>query len=239
MSKACIRLVIKKIALCALRGYRADKYWADRLSKYALHDFRGVGNAGLSEEENRRTYLEAKKTFLALYAHEKINFKEVRILDIGCGNGFYAGVFSEEGATKYLGVDITDVLFPKLKQKFPNYTFQKLDITNKDLQGEFDLIVMIDVTQHITNHRKFSRAMRNVREHLSKSGIFIVTSWLQDNVRKSFYEQSRSINAYIKEFPNFVFSKPLPFRQKFIFSIKRRDNQMSCRRYLKRIDESL
>lgn len=200
--------------------YKADKYWTDRLAKFKF-DLRGVGDKGLSHKKNKQMYLEAKEIFLSLCREQNINFNNVRVLDVGCGTGFYARILLEKGIKQYLGVDITDTLFKKLNENFPNFKFSKLDITNQKLNDNFDLIIMIDVTQHITNSTKFSFAMKNIKSCLSENGIFIVTSWLDKNARKSFYEVSRSMEDYKKEMPDYIFSDPIPFRDKFIFSIRK------------------
>ena len=79
---------------------------------------------------------------------------------------------------------------------------------------------MIDVTQHITNEQKFKKAMDHIKNALSEDGVFVVTSWLDENIRDSFYEKSRSIQSYEKCFKNYSFSEPLKFRDKFIFTIR-------------------
>jgi hypothetical protein len=53
------------------------------------------------------------------------------------------------------------------------------------------------------------------------AGIFIVTSWLRDKTHYSFHEVARPMNDYIKEFPDYEFSTPVPVRVKYTFSIKR------------------
>lgn len=204
--------------------YDTEKYWTDRHSEYGLFDLRGVGCAGLSHDENEQMYLEARGVFLEICRQEGVDFKRIRILDVGCGNGFYAKVLFENGAKQYLGVDITDVLFSQSKQGFSesNFQFRKFDICTQELDGNFDLIIMIDVSQHIVDEDKFSFAMQNIRSHLSKDGVFMLTSWLGDKVvHRTFYEVARPMNEYEKEFPGWVFGKPVPFRDKFMFSIKR------------------
>ncbi|MEK6732740.1 MAG: class I SAM-dependent methyltransferase [Candidatus Omnitrophota bacterium] len=200
-------------------GYNAEKYWADRFCKYGF-DLSGVGDIDLTNYENEQVYNKAKETFLSLCRDEGIDFNNISILDIGCGTGFYTEALFEKRAKQYLGIDITDVLFGRLKQRFPQFQFHKLDITARELNGGFDLIIMIDITQHITNEKKFSFAMQNVKSHLNRGGIFIVTSWLDAKIRRSLYEISRSIDAYKREFPGYIFSSPVSFRDKFIFSIK-------------------
>lgn len=197
-----------------------EGFWSKRLSTFGL-SLMGVGNITLSPEENQRKYQQAEKTFLSLCLNERIDFRKVHMLDVGCGNGFYARVFKENGGKDYLGVDITDVLFDKLREDFPGFQFLKLDISKEELTGVFDLIVMIDVTQHIVREDRFSFAMQNIQSHLKEDGVFIVTSWLRKRGYRNFYEVSRPIEAYIEAFPGYHFSSPLPFRDKFIFSIRK------------------
>ena len=200
--------------------YNAERYWRKRFIKHGFN-LLSVGDDSVSESENERTYLNGKEAFLSFCQEEKINFENSYMLDIGCGVGFYTRIFLEKGGKKYLGVDITDTLFDGLKREFPGFQFRKLDISAQPLEDKFDLIIMLDVTQHIINNKKFSFAMQNVKSHLKDQGVFIVSSWLDDRARHSFCETSRSIGAYKKEFPGYRFSSPVPFRNKFIFSIRK------------------
>jgi SAM-dependent methyltransferase len=199
-------------------GYRASRYWADRLSRFRF-DLKGVGNAALSSAENERMYRRAGEVFLSLCQTLKIEFSRTEMLDIGCGTGYYAGIFREQGGKSYLGVDVADVLFPELRRRFPGFSFLKLDVAAEALPGTFGLISMIDVTQHITSAEGFSFALRNLREHLAPGGTFTVTSWLDGRARRSFYEVSRAFDVYHAAFPGCRFSPPLPFRDKWIFGI--------------------
>jgi SAM-dependent methyltransferase len=144
------------------------------------------------------------------------------MLDIGCGTGFYAEVFRSQGGKYYLGIDITDQLFLALKQKFPEFSFRKADISSMVLSEQFALIKMISVTQHIVDDAAFSNAMHNIKSCLSPNGVLIVTSWLSRDFRhRTFYEVERPIDYYKKEYPDYIFSKPIQFRDKYIFSIRR------------------
>lgn len=210
---------LNKIKYFSIYGYNSKKYWDDRLAHYRL-SLQGVGNKTLTEEENRKQYQKAGETFLSLCKKEGISFGNLKVLDIGCGTGFYTEIILRNGGKNYTGVDITDALFPRLKQKFSTFTFLKKDITQEPLPGMFDIIIMIDVTQHITTKKKFSSAMQNVKNHLKPGGIFIVTSWLKGDYKMGFYEVSRSLERYKREFEGFRFSEPIPFRGKFLFSVK-------------------
>ena len=86
---------------------------------------------------------------------------------------------------------------------------------------------MIDLTQHIVNEDGFSFAMQNVKRHLTDKGLLLATSWLDMNKRKSFYEVSRSLDCYKKEFPGYIFKSPIPFRDKFLLTVKKSPREMS------------
>ncbi len=202
--------------------YRPAKYWKNRHKKYGF-DIRGVGNCTLSEKENEISYQQARDTFLELCRQLDVDFANIKILDVGCGNGFYANIVKTQGGKDYTGIDITDVLFDELCQRFPEFHFRKLDITKEGVNGQFDLIIMIDVTEHIIENQGFSFAMQNIKSGLSKDGVFIVTSCLSESFsQRNIHVVHRTMDYYKREFPNAIFSDPIPFRNKYIFSIKSR-----------------
>ena len=79
--------------------YRSpEEYWAERHRKYGF-DLRGVGHKGLSHEKNQQMYIEARGVFLKLCREEGVDFATAHMLDVGCGTGFYAKIFSESGGS--------------------------------------------------------------------------------------------------------------------------------------------
>ncbi len=201
--------------------YIPKNYWKRRLQRFGTTSLKGVGNIVLSEEENKEKYEEAKHTFLELCDKFKIDFSNITVLEIGCGTGFYTNILQKCGCINYTGLDITSVLFPSLKKKYSNYRFLKRDITKyRPETKKYDLIVMIDVTQHITNDLKFRRAMANIRAALNDNGIFIVTSWLSDTEKqRTKYEIERTIEHFRSEFPDYQFTPKIKFRDKYIVAI--------------------
>lgn len=194
-------------------------------------DLRAVGDRGLSAAENEDAYDEARRIFLELCRKEKVDLKTVNALDIGCGTGFYTQTLHESGVTRYTGVDIIDDRFGDFESRFPDYSFRQLDITEESLDSSYDLIVMVDVTQHIVDDARFSAAMQNIRSHLTEDGVFIATSWLtEERTKRTYYEVARPMSYYTKEFGGYHFSEIIPFRDKFIFSIRKHVSQCNCDR---------
>ena len=200
--------------------YDAVKYWHDRFAKYGQL-LRGAGDEGLSEEENEEMYTDAAKIFTDLCLKEGVDFQSARAIDIGCGTGFYTKVLYDLGVKNYAGVDITDVLFPGLRKKFPQYRFIKRDISSDRIEGKFDLIVMIDVISHIVQESKLSKALENLKNCLSPNGIFIISPIIEASKRYSFYNLRRSSEDIKQRFPGYIFRELVPFRGNYILIIRK------------------
>jgi 2-polyprenyl-3-methyl-5-hydroxy-6-metoxy-1,4-benzoquinol methylase len=194
-----LRRVIEKAILGPRRygrgdDYDAAAYWRDRFDKYG-QSLRGAGHEGLSEDVNRDMYEEAAKVFADLCRKESLDYSSARVLDIGCGNGFYAGLLSGLGVREYSGLDITDVLF--------------------------ELILMIDVVEHIVTEPKLSRAMANVKRVLAPGGLFVISGLRETGRRKLFYVRSWSLEEIIKEFPGYQIGEAVAFRDSTIIPIRK------------------
>ncbi len=203
------------------KGYDPRQYWKRRHERFGLN-VQGVGNCSLSEVENTKVYQQAMDVVLNYFQQIEFQLPGLRVLDVGCGNGYYTQMCYDQGVEDYTGVDITDTLFNSLRYRFSQYPFIKIDIGSKTLGRVYDCIFMLDVTQHIVDDRKFSFAMNNIRTHLSERGVFLVTSWLSDTrIQKGPHEVARPLDDYRREFPDCVFIKPVAFRDKFLFAIRK------------------
>jgi SAM-dependent methyltransferase len=183
--------------------YRPRQFWNDLLSE--SFDLRGVGHFRLSEEENRRMY-EAKRAVIDNVVDQQglgIG-SDTRALEIGCGVGYWTEYLQSRGVRSYTGNDITPVSVTRLRERFPAYQFVEGDAGSIALPaGAFDLALMIDVTQHITDDRSFTRALTNVWNSLAPGGVFLVTFWdpgqnmmMATKLRLNRIEKPRPLAAY-------------------------------------------
>ncbi len=202
------------------RDYDAAAYWRDRFTRYGT-DIRGPGHEGLSKEENEAMYQEAGEVFLAVCRREGVRWADARVLEIGCGTGFYTRLLADQGVTRLTAVDITDVQFPRLRSEFPRFEFIQRDVGCDDLTGTFDLVIMIDVAQHLVDDGKFSHAMLNVKRCLADGGVFIVNPVADRDSQTVFYVRFRCLDAFQREFPGYVVAPPVPFRGQGMVSIRR------------------
>lgn len=220
-----VERVVKKVII-EKRKYRAEKgdydarcYWEDRFSKYGF-SLKGVGHEGFSEDENLRMYKDAENVLVEILRNERLNLEDIRVLEIGCGTGFYTKVLNKLQVRKCVCIDITDVLFDELRKEFPEYMFIKKDITDGAIVGPFDLILMIDVIQHITKKRKFDNAMKTIKGALSSHGIFIVSPIHKRSRRQLFYTRSWSLDDINNIFGEYDLESLIPFRRHKLLIIR-------------------
>lgn len=202
-----------------LRDYRKKKYWDDRYKMYP--DLRGSGRCNISAYENKIIY-----NYYQSVVDEMIGENAENIIDIGCGVGYYAKKFMKFGAKNYLGIDISEECVEKLKHSgFPfNFEFRELDITKNPIMYRFipDIILCLDVTQHIVNDKDFMFAMDDIRRCMTWTGTkLLITSHLK-NKKFGFYEVGRNYSKYLDVFGNgYNISTPQRYRDKWIFSISK------------------
>ncbi len=197
-------------------GYRARRYWEARHGRFGF-DMRGVGDLRRSDGENRAEYAAAESAFASLCEREGIALDRGRVLEVGCGTGFYTRLCVEAGARDYTGIDIAETLFPELRRRYPGAVFERCDITERAPRGPFDLILMIDVEQHIVHEERFERAMQQLHRCLAPGGALVMTSWLApERRRRTLYEVERPKSAYA----GWRMGEPRRFRDKWIFVLR-------------------
>lgn len=198
------------------RNYNPDQYWTTQLGHFGS-DLRGPGKGGLSEQENAELYRQGEQTLQMLMRKLDINW-DGYFAEIGPGNGYWLNWLTRCGVKNYAGFDITDRLFSLLREQWPHASLIQLDVTRSHLPTQFDVVLMLDVSQHILDERAFRRAMDHCADAVKPGGHFIVTSWLQPYRQVSSMEVVRSLKYYASHFHRWKFVGPLVFRDKFVMA---------------------
>lgn len=202
-------------------GYDAERYWTDRFGKYGS-SLRGAGHEGLSEAANQAMYSEAAGVFERVVRSLIDDIPQPRTLEIGCGSGFYTGLLSQLGLTDYTGLDITSAMFATLQSGFPTYRFLQADITKDAVHDEYDLAIMIDVTEHIVSRQGLEAAFEHIKNALVPGGylvvgpqsdkaarhLFYVHFWSVDDVQRQFAGWKQVFREDFREGKLLVFKKP-------------------------------
>jgi 2-polyprenyl-3-methyl-5-hydroxy-6-metoxy-1,4-benzoquinol methylase len=202
-----IKRAVSKMILGPLKyknqdDYNAQQYWQDRFKKYGF-SLQGAGHEGMTEIENQQRYASAAKFFTELCIEQGIDFQNARVLDIGCGTGYYTKICNEMKVKDYTGIDITNVLLPEIEKKFPLYRFIQKDITEDEIHEKFDLIYMIDVIEHIVTQDKFISAMQNIKKCMTDKSVFIISPLVDRGKKLLFYLRMWTIQDVQQQFPGY------------------------------------
>lgn len=212
-----------KIYFKMMFRYKPKTFWNEMLTN--SFDLKGVGHFRMSNEENLKMY-EEKKAIL-VNEMEKAGIRitpEINIVEIGIGVGYWTDHFHRLGAKNYTGNDIAEISVINLQKKYPQYNFLHGDISEVRLpEDKFDLGVMIDVTQHITDDERFNSAMDNLWRSLKSGAKLVITMWdpeknvyLANKLRLNRIEKPRGIEWYQKIYGNAEVLSRVDFNDKFL-----------------------
>jgi SAM-dependent methyltransferase len=201
-------------------GYDAERYWRDRLKRYGPL-LKGPGDEGLSESDNRRLYDEATATLLDACSREGVDFAQCRVLEVGCGNGIFTRLCRNQGVIHYTGMDVTDALFVEFRGRFPGYEFVKGDITRSVPSGKYDLVLVIDVLEHITTDLGLDLAMNSLRNCLNEDGTLVVALPISDRIARTnlFYLRFWTQEELFRRLGDLSVTQQRPFRLGTLYTL--------------------
>ncbi len=136
------------------------------------------------------------------YIQDVINRKSLnktKILDLGCGGGIVS-----EGLTK-LGADVTGIDFVKgninaakihANKNNLKIKYKTLDFENEKINGKFDVIIIFEVLEHLSNWKTF---IEKIKSNLNANGKIIIST-INRNLLSKFLAIDLAEN-YLKWIP--------------------------------------
>jgi 2-polyprenyl-3-methyl-5-hydroxy-6-metoxy-1,4-benzoquinol methylase len=169
-------------------------YWERRLA--GGPNLGTVGYEGLSLAFNRWMYRIRGVVFDRAVAGLGIDIAHARVLDIGSGSGFYVERWLKAGASKVVGLDLTEVAVSTLRLKFPECEFLRLDVTGSTGQlvaNSFSAVSAMDVLYHVTDDALYRKAIENISNLLRPGGVLLFSeNCLRSGTVRAKYQVSRS-----------------------------------------------
>jgi 2-polyprenyl-3-methyl-5-hydroxy-6-metoxy-1,4-benzoquinol methylase len=103
---------------------------------------------------------------------EKLSFKRPRILDLGCGHGWFTEMLADFGEAH--GIDLSPEGIAAAQARRPDITYTAGNIYEAPLQrGYFDIVVSQEVIAHVEDQRKY---IQRAAEVLRDGGYLIITT---------------------------------------------------------------
>jgi len=215
------KLLIAPIRYGKGNDYDAARYWRDRFVRHGS-SLKSVGDEGLDEMANARMYADARERVGQLVLKSGMSDPgRIKVLEIGCGNGFYTQLLDELGIRDFCGLDITDVFFPMLQKQYPAYKFIQGDVTSDVPQANFDLVLCIDVIEHIVTPEKFRAAMANLDRALRPGGHLFIAPVIASGRRSLFYVRFWSEQEVLSSLPGYEVLTRMPFRYSQLFVLRK------------------
>ncbi len=100
--------------------------------------------------------------------------EDIRILDVGCGNGIMSIALSSMGF-EVLGIDIDPTSIQKANElnEYPNVRFIVMDVEDEMLNDSFDVVICSEVLEHLKDPEKI---IRQIHDTMKPDSLFIVTT---------------------------------------------------------------
>ena len=152
--------------------YQPREFWDRRLTEH--FDLRGTGQPGLSAEYNRACYELRRHVLDAALADERFEIAGKRVLDVGCGTGFFTAHYLARGA-KLTGMDIAPTSVERLRQRHPEARFLLADVSETAIAERYDVVNAFDVLYHITDDARWERAVRALAGAVEPGGLLLLT----------------------------------------------------------------
>lgn len=179
------------------KAYDAESFWERRLA--SCFDLTNAGFVSLGPRYNTRLYEARLRALERALAAENRSLAGMRVLEVGCGTGFYTDYFARSEVDSYVGVDITSVSVTTLSRKHPDYGFHKIDVAKQGVRvgSDFDVVLAADVLFHIVDETGFRTAMQSLSRATKSNGLLIVSDiFPPHSVSTNYYCHHRGINEY-------------------------------------------
>lgn len=96
------------------------------------------------------------------------------MLDAGCGFGVLSWELAKH-AKRVIGVDSSDIVIKMARERFQrkNLSFVKADVLNLNLDLEFDVIICLDVIEHV-HFQDLVNLFNKFNAILKRGGLMLV-----------------------------------------------------------------
>ena len=128
---------------------------------------------------------------------------QMRVLELGCGEGRDAHHLLKNGFTHLLATDISPEAIRYCKQKWPEFesSFQVLDCINDTIEQAFDFIYAVAVVHMFLLDEDRNAFYRFIHEHLAEDGIALICTMgdgnteRQSDIKTAFELQERECDG--------------------------------------------
>jgi len=137
-----------------------------------------VGHRALGAEYNAFIYRRREEALAQALPDLAIELEAARVLEVGCGSGYWVKRWEELGVGDLVGFDLSLAQIEQLRSRFPDYRFVQGDITTASRDGllerRFDIVTLFDVLYHIVDDDKAGRVLETLAGVMDDRSVLLV-----------------------------------------------------------------
>ena len=171
----------------------ARDFWERRLARQ--FDLRGTGETELSLAYNRACYQLRREVLTRALRDLGFDPRGKRVLDVGCGTGFFTAYYLERGA-HVTGIDIAPVSIETLSARHPDARFILADAGERPVEGRYDLVNAFDVLYHILDDSRWEAAVTHLAATVEPGGLFLASDTFSTLERLAEHNRMRPLARY-------------------------------------------
>lgn len=192
--------------ILAKPDYRPAEFWENRHSKD--HSFWTVGRRAFDTKGNEEWYARLAADLRAAFADEHLDLQKLSVYEIGAGTGYWTRLVQQLGCQTYQGTDIAESAAAWLRPQFPGYSFAARDAAVEPIPGQWDIILMMHVDEHVHGDR-FVSMLRHIKAAMTPTSRFFTTYVQAAKPSGVTYVEYHTIEDYARVFPA-DWIRPLP-----------------------------
>lgn len=124
----------------------------------------------------------------------------MKILEIGCGQGFNTYLLSKKKDVKVMGIDLSKKDISISKKRYPKVDFKVMDAEKLSFKsGSFDVVYAMEILEHVNN---LDNVLNEITRVLKDNGKFIASipyhkseKWLL-KIRPSYFKEIHHVRIF-------------------------------------------
>lgn len=172
-------------------------YWRKRIGQCPT--LQGTGTSGLPPAWQAWLYRGKGRAYRRLLGRNRVAIAGRRILDFGCGTGYFEDFWEGMGSSQTYGIDIVPEVIERLAREHPDRRYVCADIVRDtpDLTAlKPDMITAIDVLYHLVDDDVLVRTLAPLVALLPPGGHVLFTDALHEHAASASHVRFRSFNQW-------------------------------------------